>query len=357
MLTENDLDLAETSALIKTLQALNEVGLQVNHLGVGQDLAATLRLIAEKAVQALAAGAATNANQPTASAVIWVYDAAQRAFDPYSRVSAGEPEGASTDDFPRPDGLGAQAIQRRRRLLSYHERGRSIHPAKQVAGARSLACYPLIVAEEVVGVLYVYRCDEGRFSEIELLLLDNFVNLAALAIQHGRQVGGMTRALARKVNQLEKLERASRLVSSRTSLDETLHEILAIGLDLTAAQYGSFELYDKRRHELSIKVLAGRPEDLAVGPPLPVSENSIVGRVALHRQSLLIADLQEQPWQSIYQPLPVDRPMRSELAVPLIGTGGGLEGVLNLESPHPGAFSAEDRQLLEALAAQTVIAL
>lgn len=358
MLTENNLaPTAETATLIKTLQALNEVGMQVNHLGVDQDLSATLHLIAEKAVQAVAAGTAESATRPAVSAVIWVYDAAQRAFDPYSRVSAGEPEGASTNDFPRPDGLGAQAIQRRRRLLSYHERGRSIHPAKQAAGARSLACYPLIVAEEVVGVLYVYRCDESRFSEIELLLLDNFVNLAALAIQHGRQVGGMTRALARKVNQLEKLERASRLVSSRTSLDETLHEILAIGLDMTAAQYGSFELYDKRRHELSIKVLAGRPEGQAVGPPLPVSENSIVGRVALHRQSLLITDLQEQPWQSIYKPLPVDRPMRSELAVPLIGTGGGLEGVLNLESPHPGAFSAEDRQLLEALAAQTVIAL
>ncbi|NJN99563.1 MAG: GAF domain-containing protein, partial [Anaerolineales bacterium] len=155
----------------------------------------------------------------------------------------------------------------RRRLLSYQERGRSIHPAKQAAGAHSLVCYPLIVADEIVGLLYVYRCDEVRFSEVELLLLDNFVNLAGLAIHHGRQVGGMTRALARKVNQLEKLERASRLVSSRTSLDETLHEILAIGLDLTAAQYGSFELYNKQRHELSIRALAGRPEGLAVGPP------------------------------------------------------------------------------------------
>lgn len=353
----NPVPALENAVLIKTLQDLNEVGRQVNHLGVGRDLPATLRLIVEKAVQAVAAGTEASANRPNASAVIWVYDAAQRSFDPYSRVSAGEPKGASTDDFPRANGLGTQAIQRRRRLLSYQERGRSIHPAKQAAGARSLACYPLIVADEIVGVLYVYRCDESRFSEVELLLLDNFVNLAALAIHHGRQVGGMTRALARKVNQLEKLARASRLVSSRTSLDETLHEILAIGLDMTAAQYGSFELYDKQRHQLTIRALAGRPEGLAGGPPLPVDEHSIVGRVALQRQSLLIADLQEPPWQSIYQPLPVDRPMRSELAVPLMGTGGGLEGVLNLESPLPCAFTAEDQQLLEALAAQTVIAL
>lgn len=347
---------AEAPNLINTLLALNDIGARVNRLGMGHDLPATLQLIVENAVQAVAAGADPAPPAPNASAVIWVYDEARRAFDPGSRVSAGEPAGASSDDFPRPNGLGAQAIQRRRRLLSYDERGRSIHPAKQTAGARSLACYPLIVGDEIVGVLYVYRCDESRFSEVELLLLDNFVNLAALAIHHGRQVGGMTRALARKVSELEKLGRASRLVSSRTNFDETVQEILAIGLDMTAAQYGSFELYDKKSNQLVIKALAGRPEGTS-GPPLPVNEQSVVGWVASRRQSLLISDLQELPWHSIYKPLPVDRPMRSELAVPLIGTGGGLEGVLNIESPLSQAFTAEDQRLLEALAMQTVIAL
>lgn len=349
--------ITEAPNLINILRALNEIGMRVNRLGVGHDLPATLQLIVENAVQAVAVGTDTAVSELGASAVIWVYDEAQRAFDPTSRVSAGEPAGASTDDFPRPAGLGAQAIRRRRRLLSYEERGRSIHPAKQAAGARSLACYPLIVADEIVGLLYVYRCDERRFSEVELLLLDNFVNLAALAIRHGRQVGGMTRALARKVSEMEKLGRASRLVSSRTNFDETVQEILAIGLDMTAAQYGSFELYDKKSNQLVIRALAGRPEGAASGLPLPANEQSVVGWVASRRQSLLIPDLQELPWQHIYKPLPVGLPMRSELAVPLIGTGGGLEGVLNIESPLPQAFTDEDRRLLEALATQTVIAL
>ena len=54
---------------------------------------------------------------------------------------------------------------------------------------------------------------------------------------------------------------------------------------------------------------------------------------------------------------PFDREMRSELAVPLIGAGGTLEGVLNIESPQPDAFRDDDRHLLEALAAQAVIAI
>jgi signal transduction histidine kinase len=49
--------------------------------------------------------------------------------------------------------------------------------------------------------------------------------------------------------------------------------------------------------------------------------------------------------------------LRSELAVPLLGTGNGLEGVLNIESPLPRAFTEEDQRLLEALAVQAVIAI
>ena len=343
------------SNLIKTMAALNEIGSRIKQLGMSHDLPATLQLIAAGAVSAVAAGG--EADAPSASAVIWIYDHARQSFVPDSRVSAGEPSGASTDDFPRPDGLGRQAIQQRRRLLSYEQREMEIHPAKQAAGARSLVCYPLLVGDEIVGVLYVYRCDEVHFDEIELLTLDNFVNLAAIAIHHGRQVGGLSRALGRKVNELEKLERASRLISSRTNLPETLHEILKIGLDLTAAQYGSFELYDRQQDILTIKALAGRSRDPASGPPLPVDESSVVGWVAANRQSLLISDLREPPWQAIYQPLPADQEMRSEVAVPLIGTGGELVGVLNIESPLPNAFSDEDRQLLEALALQAVIAL
>ncbi len=341
--------------LINTLAALNEIGVRINRLGMGHNLPATLKLIAEGAVSAVAAG--TDPLTRSVSAVIWIYDEARRAFAPDSRVSAGEPEGASTDDFPRPDGLGHEAIRYRRRLLSYEQRGLEIHPAKLAAGARSLVCYPLIVGDEIVGVLYVYCCDERRFDEIELLTLDNFVNLAAIAIHHGRQVGGLSRALARKVSELEKLERASRLISSRTNLAETLQEILSIGLDMTAAQYGSFELHDKKRGVLTIRALAGRTQNMASGSPLPVNEQSVVGWVASNRKSLLISDLREPRWQAIYKPLPADQEMRSELAVPLIGTGGGLEGVLNIESPQPNAFTEEDQHLLEALAVQAVIAL
>ena len=59
----------------------------------------------------------------------------------------------------------------------------------------------------------------------------------------------------------------------------------------------------------------------------------------------------------MYYPLDADLVMCSELAVPLIGASGRLEGVLNLESPETGAFSEADSRLLQALATQAVVAI
>ena len=64
-----------------------------------------------------------------------------------------------------------------------------------------------------------------------------------------------------------------------------------------------------------------------------------------------------RPGRNIYRPLDPARDMRSELAVPLLGSGGGLEGVLNVESPRLNAFTSEHQQVLEALATQAVIAI
>lgn len=350
---------ARDAHLITVLSALYEIGAALNRLKPAGDLAATLHLIADKAVAAVTVSAEPQGPPPHASAVIWVYDVATDRFDQELRVSAGEPDTLSaSDDYPRDNGLGRRALHRQSPILSYEEPDQSIHPAKQALGARFLVCYPLLAGGEAVGLLYVYRCDERPFNQSSLLMLDNFVNLAALAIRHGRQVGGLTHRLERKVKELETLHQTSHDISSQASLREMYQEILDIGLRLTAGKYGSFELYDKTENMLFIEALAGRRAEQAdLFKPLAVDEQSVVGRVASRRESLLIRDLRQPEWREIYDPLPADREMRSELAVPLLGAGGNLEGVLNIESPLPGAFSEDDQHLLEAFATQAVVAL
>jgi len=348
------LEQKNSTELALALTTLTGIAARINQLRFGPDLYPTLTMLAHEAVRAAAAGIASG-HKP--AVVLWVFNKAEQTFDPVSRVAVGEPPGTALDDFPRPDGIGMQAVRQKRCLLSSEPGAPGIHPAKKAAGVQALACYPLVAGGDVVGALYVYHYHLADFSPVELLMLDNFTQLAAMAVYYGRQLGSLNRALTRKVREMEKLKRASRLIGSRINLGETLREILNIGLDLTAAQYGSFEWYDRRRDLLVSKALVGSKEQPHPEPNLPVNEQSVVGWVAKHKKSARISDLSADPWRSIYRPLPIDRDMRSELAVPIIGAGGGLVGVLNIESPVANAFSAEDQLLLEALAVQAVVAI
>ncbi|MBI4771263.1 MAG: GAF domain-containing protein, partial [Chloroflexi bacterium] len=339
------------------LGLLRDAAAEINRLGPETSLSEALALIAQTAVRLIGADPADGVR-----AVIYTYDAEQGAFDPHSRVSAGEGVAPVVGDVPRPDGTGVLALARRARVLSYEEDRITFHPLKYQAGIRTAACYPLLVAGQPVGALYIDLRSARRFSEDELLLLDTFVNLAAVATstRNTRQFPGLSRALRRKVDELERLKAAERLISSRLNLDETLREILDTALNLTGAEHGSFRLLDKRTGRLRLRALvAGDRRRSAQRASLPVGEQGgVVGWVARSRQPARIPDLSQPPWSEIYQPLHLrQRTMRSELAVPLLGPGGGLEGVLNLESPRPAAFDADAQAVLEALATQAVIAI
>ncbi len=257
----------------------------------------------------------------------------------------------------RSDGLGARAFIHRQRILSYEHPDLNIHPQKALAGARTVACFPMIAANEVVGLLYVYLFATREFSPIELLMLENLVNQAAMAVYQQRQFSLTKRVLARKDEELRHLRRAGLLISSRPRLQETLEAILQMALEVTDARYGIFRLVDEGGQNLVTRAIAGDQLAQPLVEALPIDARSVMSWVAKERQPVLIHDLQSQPWSAMYYPLDADLVMRSELAVPLVGSSGRLEGVLNLESPEVGAFSEADSHLLQALATQAMVAI
>ena len=116
-----------------------------------------------------------------------------------------------------------------------------------------------------------------------------------------------------------------------------------MALEVTGARYGIFRLVDKSGQNLVMRAIAGEHLGRPAVEALPINATSVMGWVAKTRQPLNIPDVRAAPWSRIYYPLDHALEMRSELAVPLIGAGGRLEGVLNLESPQLGAFT-EARQ-------------
>lgn len=347
------------AGLLEAIASLNQISGAINRIGSSDVISSvdSLQLIVESAIRVV----------PGSSAVIYTYDETRGQFERESRVSASPISAAvhaqenaklrENDDFPRPNGIGARAIQQRRGLVSYEQPDLDVHPYHAAQGVRAVGCFPLIVAEQAVGVLYIYLREERPFTRLELLMLENFVHQAAMAIYHTRRLSAMRRDLARKEEELNRLHRAGMLISSRLRLEETLESILQLALDVTNAHYGIFRLLDKSGQNLVTRAYAGDSLTRPKIETLPLHAPSVMGHVARSRQTILIPDLQAEPWAGIYYPLDADLQMRSELAVPLINASGRLEGVLNLESPEPGAFDEHDSHILQSLATYAVIAI
>ena len=83
----------DETLLLDTLARLSDIGAGINALTGSDDtrVDATLRLIVESAIQVV----------PGAAAVLYVYDRRRGAFDPVSRVSAGEWLGATAEERAR----------------------------------------------------------------------------------------------------------------------------------------------------------------------------------------------------------------------------------------------------------------
>jgi len=341
--------------LLEVLASLNQISDAINHIGPGDasNSGVSLQLIVESAIRVV----------PGSSAVIYTYDQARGEFEAESRVSA-QAEGhalstnpAFSDDAPRPNGIGIRTIQRRHRTLSYEEHDLDIHPYHAGLGVNAVGCFPLIVAGQAVGILYIYLYEKREFTKLEQLMLDNFVNQAAMAIYHARRLTGVHRDLARKEDELNRLHRAGLIISSRLRLKETLESILQLALEVTNAHYGIFRLLDRSGDFLITSAVGGSDMDRPLVEKMPLDGNSVMAHVARTKQPALISDLSADPWSHIYYPLDSGLIMLSELTVPLVNSSGRLEGVLNLESPHVGAFSEDDSHMLQSLATYAVTAI
>ncbi|GAB3509117.1 GAF domain-containing protein [Pseudoxanthomonas daejeonensis] len=99
--------------------------------------------------------------------------------------------------------------------------------------------------------------------------------------------------------------------------------------------------------------------ELVVGPfqGLPACvriplDKGVCGAAASSRQTQRVADVHAFPGH-----IACDSASRSELVVPLVDADGALLGVLDLDSPVPDRFDADDQRGLEAIAAAFIEAL
>jgi signal transduction histidine kinase len=150
--------------------------------------------------------------------------------------------------------------------------------------------------------------------------------------------------LKQRYERLNLLYQVSQVIHSTLDPQEALQLILKEAVRIMRASSGSTVLINPTDGFLEIHASQGLSAT-AAKLKLRVGEG-LTGWVARTGKPARVGDVTRDPRYVMLRP-----EVRSELAVPL-EVNGQLRGVLNVDSDRPEAFSAEDQELLEALAAQ-----
>src|SRR5689334_13793427 len=231
---------------------------------------------------------------------------------------------------------------------------------QQVAGFRTTMGAPLVVDDEVVGALVLWRNQVSPFAEREMTIVTAFAAQAALAINGVRLVQELQAGraeLARRVDQLEALAEVGEAVSSSLDVDEVLTTIVSLAVELSGTDGGSLMEFDEQTQLFSVRTTFGTEPHVVEalrGTRIHIDE-TLVGRACLERSPQQIenvgpADL--DPHLSVLYAAG----WRSVAAIPMVRSDR-VVGALVVRRKAPGSLSVETCEVLEAFASQSPIAL
>ncbi len=231
---------------------------------------------------------------------------------------------------------------------------------QQVAGFRTTMGAPMLIDDEVVGALAVWRNQVIPFDQREQDLVTAFAGQAAMAVNSVKlvqQLEARGAELARKVGELEALRDVGAAVTSSLDVNEVLATIAQHAVRISATDGGSIMEYDEDEQRFIVRSVYRT--DTSVIERLRSTrihlDETLVGRAAKLGRPLAVADLSTaelDPHLSVLY----EAGWRSLVAVPLLREGQ-IVGSLVVRRKQPGEFSAETLELLEMFADQSTLAL
>jgi signal transduction histidine kinase/CheY-like chemotaxis protein len=232
--------------------------------------------------------------------------------------------------------------------------------AQRAAGYRTLMGVPMLLDDEVVGVLSLWRTQVDPFSDRAVDVLTTFAAQAALAVRTVdlvRALGNRTHELARKVNQLEALGAVGQGVSSSLNLMEVLTTIIMQAVIMSGTDGGSIYEFDEDAKEFRIRTACGtRPEVIDALRRTRIGlDDTFIGKAAKRGHSLGLPDLRDAPLDPHLSVLAEDG-WRSLVAVPML-RDSRIVGALVVRRHTPGHIPDEVSDLLESFASQSALAL
>ncbi len=212
-----------------------------------------------------------------------------------------------------------------------------------LVAARSNLAVPLVVGNQLAGVINVESERTDAFTLEHEKLLTVLGAQAGLAILACRARDD----LRERIEQMEALNRISRLASEGGAIGATLNSMLEIAQEVLPKAQCAILLLDMERAVL--RVAAGQGyQAVARYLEIPVGRG-VTGRCAETGELQVVDDLTDDGDRLDYiQGIPG---ARSEVAVPLMADGRVI-GVFNAESVDPSAFGEQEIQTLVVVARQ-----
>jgi signal transduction histidine kinase/ActR/RegA family two-component response regulator len=231
---------------------------------------------------------------------------------------------------------------------------------QEIAGYRTLISAPLILDDEVVGAISLWRTKVEPFDERTTTILQAFAAQAAAAVRNVHLVRALEARrleLARKVEQLQALSEVGETVSSTLVLDDVLFKIILNAVRFAECDGGSIMEYVEADRRFLVRTTYPSSPDLLAGLRCLNIEldETLVGKAAQEGRPIGIPDIALVE-RDVHLQLLLEDGWRSVLAVPVL-RGGQIIGVMVVRRKTPGEFTDEVKEFMETFASQSALAV
>jgi signal transduction histidine kinase len=223
-----------------------------------------------------------------------------------------------------------------------------------VIDTQSLLAVPMLIQDEAIGVLEVInRKDQAPFDDDDASLLATFASQAAIAIDNARLYEATDAELARRIDELQHLQRIDRELNRTLQLDRVIHITLEWAMRITGAAAGYVGILNPDDTGLDILAANGYTESFLArldDAPLPI-EGGPVGRVMRSGEPEFGRRADGQPYEPVG-----DLAAVASIVVPIMRANRPV-GVLALESDIPDLLTYQDFDFAQRLVEHAAVAI
>ncbi|MFQ5576366.1 MAG: GAF domain-containing protein, partial [Anaerolineae bacterium] len=218
-------------------------------------------------------------------------------------------------------------------------------------GYNVLLMLPLVARSRAIGLVKLYATQDITYRPEDINLAQAMANQAAMALENAQLYTEADEQLKLRLKELSGLQKVIHELNSTLVFENIIRLVIEEAVRATGADFGNVTLYDSQTKHYKTHVHAGWPPEAVDSIPTITDQMGIMGRVLRQKMPEIVDDVSKDP---DYIPFPI--PSRSEMVVP-IQYADVVEGVINLESTRPAAFTRHQLQYVQALADQAAIAI